>query len=240
MRREVNKTKRTIEVSDRALRLSRPKILLLFLLVLTLPLLWRWTPLEEWINLHTILEWQRSLRDDPAAIFYVIAVYLVGSLVFFPITILTLATVFAFGPLWGNVYALFGWLLSASEGYFLGRLIGERALHALAGERMGRLIDRANHHGFLSVLALRVVPVAPFTLVNMFIGASGIRFRDFFLASLVGRVPGILTLALFGVQLENALRKPGLASFALLVIILVAVPILVSRMFRRFYERQAD
>ena len=75
------------------------------------------------------------------------------------------------------------------------------------------------------MLALRVVPVAPFTLVNMFIGASGIRFWDFFLASLVGRVPGIFTLALFGVQLENALRKPGLASFALLAIILVAVPI---------------
>jgi uncharacterized membrane protein YdjX (TVP38/TMEM64 family) len=90
------------------------------------------------------------------------------------------------------------------------------------------------------VLAVRVIPVAPFTLVNMFIGASGIRFRDFFLASLVGRIPGILTLALFGVQLESALRNPGLASFALLVIVLVAVPIIVSRMFRRFYDRQTD
>lgn len=240
VRREVNKANRSFEDSYRALRLNRSKIILFFLLVLALPLLWRWTPLEEWINLHTILEWQRSLRNDSAAIFYVIAVYLVGSLVFFPITILTLATVFAFGPLWGNIYALFGWLLSASEGYLLGRLVGQGALYALAGERIGRLIDRANHHGFLAVLAVRVVPVAPFTLVNMFIGASGIRFWDFFLASLVGRVPGILTLALFGVQLESALRKPGLASFAFLVITLVAVPILVSRMFRRFYERQAD
>jgi uncharacterized membrane protein YdjX (TVP38/TMEM64 family) len=92
----------------------------------------------------------------------------------------------------------------------------------------------------LAVLAVRVVPVAPFTLVNMFVGTSGIRFRDFFLASVVGRIPGIMTLALFGVQLENALRNPGLASFALLVVILVAVPIIVSQMFRQFYHRQTD
>ena len=188
---KLNKAKRTVDDDDKVGPVSRTKIVFLLLLILALPLIWRWTPLDGWINLHTILEWQRSLRDDPAAIFYVIAVYLVGSLVFFPITILTLATVFAFGPVWGNVYALFGWLLSASEGYFLGHLIGQEVLHAVAGERLGR-------------------------------------------------VPGILTLALFGVQLENALRQPGLASFALLLIILVAVPIIVSRMFRRFYDRQTD
>jgi uncharacterized membrane protein YdjX (TVP38/TMEM64 family) len=227
-------------VDHEAVPLSRPKVIFLFLLVLALPLLWRWTPLDEWINLHTILEWQRSLRNDPAAIFYVVAAYLIGSLVFFPITILTLATVFAFGPVWGNVYALAGWLLSATEGFILGRLIGPDVLHELAGERLGRLVDRATHHGFLTVLAMRIVPVGPFTLVNMFLGASGIRFLDFSLASLVGRIPGILTMTLFGVQLENALRKPGLASFALLVIILIAVPVLVSRMFSRFYRRQRD
>ena len=122
----------------------------------------------------------------------------------------------------------------------MGRLVGREFLLQLAGERLGRLIDRATDHGFWTVLALRVLPVAPFTLVNMVIGGSGIRFQDFFLASLVGRGPGILTLSLFGVQIENALRNPGLASFALLVIILVAVPMIVSRMFSRFYARQRD
>jgi phospholipase D1/2 len=231
---------RTIGDHHTAHPVDRTKILLLILLVLALPLIWRWTPLDGWINLHTILEWQRSWRDDPAAIFYVAAAYLIGSLIFFPITILTLATVFAFGPVWGNVYALFGWLLSASGGYFLGRLIGHDLLHELAGDRIGRLVDRANHHGFLAVLAVRVVPVAPFTLVNMFVGVSGIRFWDFFLASLVGRLPGIVTLALFGVQVESMLRNPGLVSLAFLVVILVAVPVMVSRMFRHFYHRQTD
>ena len=216
---------------------SRFKALILLLLILTLPLIWRWTPLHDWINFQTILEWQRSVKNDPAAAFLVIGGYVVSSLLFFPITIVNLATVFAFGPVWGNLYAFAGWLLSASAGYFIGRFIGRDRLHKLAGDKLGRLIDRAERHGFWTVLAMRIVPVGPFTLVNLFIGASGIRFRDFFLASAVGRLPGILTLTLFGVQLENALRKPGLTSFALLVFVLIVVPLAISRFLRRYADR---
>jgi uncharacterized membrane protein YdjX (TVP38/TMEM64 family) len=213
------------------------KIVFGFVLLLALPLVWLWTPLQDWINLAIILEWQASLRGDSLASLYVVAAYLVGSLVFFPITILTLATVFVFGPLWGNLYALLGWMLSAAEGYFLGHFVGENNLQRLAGERVGHLIDRVQHHGFLTVLTLRIVPIAPFTLVNMFIGATGIGVRDFFLGSLVGRAPGILTMALFGVQIEMALRNPELFSFALLIGVLVALPWLLSRLLRGFYEQ---
>ena len=213
---------------------GRTKIIALVLLALALPLLWRLTPLRDWVNLGTIFEWQKSLRGHPAAPLFVIAIYLVGSLVFFPITILTLATVFAFGPLWGNLYALSGWLLASAQGYFLGRLIGHDSLHRLTGKRFSAIVERAEQHGFLTVLGLRVVPVGPFSLVNMFVGASDIRFRDFFCASLVGRIPGIVTMTLFGVQLENALREPALPSLALLVIILIALPWILARLLRRF------
>jgi uncharacterized membrane protein YdjX (TVP38/TMEM64 family) len=221
-------------------RIGRWKIIAVLLMVLTVPLLWRWTPLHDWANLATILEWQKSLRNDPAAPLYVIGAYLVGSLAFFPVTILTLATVFAFGSVWGNIYALFGWLLSATQGFVLGRLIGQDTLHNLAGEKLRRLIRPAKHHGFLAVLALRLLPVAPFTLVNMFIGACGIWFRDFFFASLFARIPGIFTLALFGVQVENALRNPGVISFALLAVILVVVPFILSRLIAQFYRRKRN
>jgi phospholipase D1/2 len=220
--------------------IDRWKIIAVLLVLLVLPLLWRWTPLYEWVNLGSILEWQTSVRNDPAAPLYVIGAYLLGSLVLFPITILTLATVFAFGTVWGNIYALLGWLFSATEGYLLGRLIGQDRLHKLAGSRVNRLIDRVKQHGFVAVLALRLLPVAPFTVVNMFIGASGIRFRDFFLASLLARIPGIFTLALFGLQLENALRNPGIISFALLGVILVVLPLTLSRLMSKFYGRKGD
>ena len=224
-------------LNGRISRISRPKAVVLLLALLALPLLWRWTPLYDRVNLQTILAWQESVRNDAAAPIYLAAAYLAGSLCFFPITILNLATVFAFGPVWGNIYALTGWLLSSAEGYGLGRLIGKDLLHRLAGRRLAPLVDRMEQHGFLAVLAMRIVPVGPFTLVNLFIGASGIRFLDFFLASVVGRLPGILILTLFAVQIENALRRPGLTSFILLGLAAVVGPLVISRLIRRYADR---
>lgn len=217
---------------------KRLKLILLCAVLVSLPLIWRWTPLEEWVNLQTILQWQRSLRDHPAAPFYVIAAYLIGGLVFFPITILSLATVFAFGPFWGNIYGFIGWVLSALQGYFLGWLMGSDLLHKLAGARFRRLLNRVQHHGFLTVLVMRVLPLAPFSLVNMFVGASGIALLHFILASLVGRLPGVITLTLFGTQLEHAIRKPGLISYALLVAAIVLAVVIVPRLLRRTLRRR--
>jgi phospholipase D1/2 len=218
--------------------MARRKVISVFLLLLALPLMWRLTPLNDWFNLQIILAWQESMRSDPAAPVYVVGAYLLGSLCFFPITLLNLATVFAFGPVWGNIYGLIGWLLTSTEGYGVGRLLGKDWLHKLAGRRLARVVDGVGRHGFLSVLAMRVVPIGPFTLVNMFIGSSGIRFSDFFFASVVGRLPGILVLTLFGVQLETALREPGMTSFALLVFILIAAPLLVSSLTKRVGNRK--
>lgn len=231
-----NQPKGAISDGDQGTKSARWKVFFVCALLFSLPLIWRWTPLEHWINLHTIVEWQRSLRDHPAAPFYVIAAYQIGSLVCFPVTILTLATVFAFGPLWGNVYSFAGWLLSAAQGFVLGRLIGTQWLRRIAGRRMGRLLERAQVHGFWTVLAMRVAPVAPFSLVNMFVGASGIAFVYFMLASVIGRLPGVLTLTFFGVQLEYALRKPGLISYALVVAAILVGSVMVPRLFRRLFR----
>ena len=212
-----------------AKRSARNRIIVLIVVALALPLLWRYTALREWINLATVFRWQASLRGHPAAPLFVIATYLLGSLVFFPITILTLATIFAFGPLWGNLYALAGWLLASAQGYLIGRLLGHDSLHRLTGRRLSNVVNRAERHGFFTVLALRVVPVGPFSLINMIVGASNIRFRDFIWASVVGRIPGIITMTLFGAQLENTLREPAWASILLLALIVIVLPWLLAR-----------
>jgi phospholipase D1/2 len=209
------------------------KILLLFLLLFSVPLAWRWTPLNEWINFETIIGWQLSVKNDPAAIYFVIGGYLLGSLVLFPVTILNVATVFTFGPILGNLYAFAAWLASAAMGYGIGRALGHQMVEKLAHSWLDRLIQPAERHGFVTVLTMRVLPVAPFTLVNFFVGASGIRFRDFFLASVVGRIPGIVMLTLAGIQMEHFLRRPAAMSVVLLGLILILTPLATGWLFKR-------
>jgi phospholipase D1/2 len=217
--------------------------LVILLLLFALPAIWSWTPLSHWINLATIIGWQESVRNQPAAFYLVVGAYLLGSLVLFPVTILNVATVLTFGPILGNIYALAGWLASAAMGYGIGRSTGRKMVQKLARAWLDRLIRPAGRHGFLTVLTLRIFPVAPFTLVNVFVGAWGIRFWDFFTASIVGRIPGIILLTLAGVQIENFLRQPHVIGVVLLGLTLILVPFALSRLSRRLLSgdrRQPD
>src|SRR5262249_57296527 len=83
-------------------------------------------------NLATIIEWQQSIKDYPAAFYLVVAAYLLGNLFLFPVTVLNVATVLTFGPIQGNLYGLVGWLASAAMGYGVGRGIGQEIVNRVA------------------------------------------------------------------------------------------------------------
>jgi phospholipase D1/2 len=171
-------------------------------------------------------------RDYPAAFYLVVGVYLLESLVLFSVTILNVATVFTFGPILGNAYALAVSLAMVSMGYGIGYAIGRQMMQKLARSWLDRLMQPAERYGFLTVLTMRVFPVAPFTLVNFFVGASGIRFGDFFLASLLG-IPGIILLTLVGVQVENILRRADAIILTLLGVTLILMPFALGWLSKR-------
>ena len=227
----------------RSKRLSERKAALLkgglcFLFLLSISLAWRLTPLKESVDFETIIGWQQSLNDHPAALFWVVGAYLAGSLVLFPVTVLNVATIATFGPVLGNAYGFAGWFCSAALGFGIGRVMGRELVHKLARSRLHRLLHRAGRHGFLTVLSMRILPIAPFTVVNLFVGAAGIRFADFFFATVIGRIPGIVTLTLFGVQLENFLRRPDVESSLLLALAILLIPLATALLCRRFAAQQ--
>lgn len=213
------------------------KGLVILILLATLSLAWRFTSMSEWINFDTVMAWQESMKGHPAALAWVVGIYMLGSLVLFPVTILNLATIFTFGPILGNAYSLAGWLSSASMGYGIGRAIGRDFLLRIAGPRLDRFLRRTERHGLAAVLTVRLLPVAPFSIVNLFVGVSSIRFRDFFLGSAVGRIPGILLLALVGVQFENFLRDPGAGNVVLLGLVVFLLPLGAAWLYKRLRAR---
>jgi len=199
------------------------KLSVCFLLLVSVSLTWRLTPLRETINFETIVGWQESLKNYPAAFFWVIGIYVISSLVLFPVTLLNVATIMTFGPVTGNLYAFAGWLCSASIGFGIGRVLGREWVEKIARTGLERTFDRATRHGFVTVFSTRMVPIAPFTVVNLFVGGSGIGFTVFLLATAVGRIPGIITLTLFGVQLEMFLRRHDFVNWVILGVTVLMV-----------------
>jgi phospholipase D1/2 len=233
---KADRAARSKRFSERKAALVMGALCFLFLLLLSLA--WRLTPLKDNVDLETIITWQQSLKDHPAALFWVVGVYLVSGLVLFPVMVLNVATIVTFGPVLGNAYAFTGWLCSAALGFGIARVMGRELVQKMARSRIKYLLHRAGRHGFLTVLSMRVLPVAPFTVVNLFVGASGIRFADFFLATVIGRIPGVVTLTLFGMQLESFLRRPDVESSILLAVTILLLPLATVWLCKRFASRE--
>ena len=184
---------------------------------------WVLTPLRDWIDLDTVTRIAVSVKEMPAGPLLAIAAYVAGGLVVFPVSLLIIATVFAFGPVAGFTYSLLGSFLSAVVTFGIGKALGRRAVQLFAGRRLlplGRLLRR---RGLIAMATVRLVPVAPFTVVNVTAGTFNVRFLDFALGTLIGMAPGIFTLAVLGERLEHAIRHPGGKSFAVLAVLVTLI-----------------
>jgi uncharacterized membrane protein YdjX (TVP38/TMEM64 family) len=176
---------------------------------------WQSKALVDMLDAGTLNGWAETLQDSPLAPLFVIGAYVLGSFVLAPVSILIILTVATFDPVPGFLYALTGAVLSSVLMYAVGRFAGKDAVRRIAGTRLGRLQRQISRHGLLSVLIVRVFPIAPFTVVNLVAGASQVRLLDFVLGTLFGMGPGILALVILEHQLYQTLQDPVEANFAL-------------------------
>ena len=211
---------------------------LILLLLLTLSAAWRWTPLGEWLSLERITGWIDHLRGSASAPFIILGGYIVGSLVLVPVTLMILATAFAFGPVAGAVYSLVGCLMAAVLTYALGHILGRDKVRRLAGSRLDRVSRRLADHGLVTMLTLRLLPVAPYTVVNIVAGALHIPLRGYVLGTILGMAPGIIAITVFERQLEVAIREPGVKSLGLLAVLVGAIVVVALAVKKRKGKQQ--
>jgi phospholipase D1/2 len=212
------------------------------LVALLLAAVWRWTPLNQWINVKEIIQHFISLRGQWIAPVIVTGIYILGSLMVFPITLLIIATGLAFGAAYGFAYALAGSVISALITYALGHWLGHTAIHAMSQRWVARVSHRLAQQGLLAIITLRVIPVAPFTIINLVAGASHIRLRDFLVGTLMGMAPGTLMLTLFSDQVISAIAEPEamrIASLTLLGLLIILASWRLSRWLTRRQQRDA-
>ena len=82
----------------------------------------------------------------------------------------------------------------------IGARFGQAALRRLIGDAARAHPRRIVRRGVLAVAAIRLVPVAPFTLVNLVAGASAIKLVDYLAGTLLGMLPGLIVMSALGHQ----------------------------------------
>lgn len=221
------------------------RFVLVLLAMAGLAAAWRWTPLGDWITPERISGIAEYLRGNSLTPVIVISIFVLASLAMIPVTLLIFAVALIFSPWIALSYSMAGCLLGGIISYGLGHALGRGTISRLAGSRINRVSRRLAKHGVITMTAIRLVPIAPFTVVNMVAGASHIRLQDFVLGTFVGTIPGITAITIFEHQLEAAIRDPGFRSVAVLTA-LVAAFLVVGFLIRRWLgnnskgEEEAD
>lgn len=184
--------------------------------LLALAAAWRWTPLGDYLDVDSLTGLVAGFRGYPAAPFIALGAFVLGGLIVVPVTLLIVVTALAFGPWEGFIYSVIGVLASAALVYGVGHGLGRDTVRRFAGSKLNRLSRRLAQRGVLTMAIVRLIPVAPFTVVNLVAGASHIRFRDFVAGTALGMIPGIAAITLFVDRVGATLRDPGPGTFLVL------------------------
>jgi phospholipase D1/2 len=187
-----------------------------------LALAWQYTALNAFTDVGYISNVISQHSRSEFAPAFAIAAFVLGGLVVFPVLVLIAATAAALGPWLGFVSAFAGVLLSASLLFMIGRFLGHERLQSLLGKRALRIQNRIVGKGVVAVALIRMVPIAPFSLVNLLAGTSQLSLRVFLIGTVLGMAPGIITMAALGAQIADFASNASWSNALLLGLTLAA------------------
>ena len=180
---------------------ARPRRRLIALALLLLALIgltaaWRWSPLGAWLAPAPAVALLRAWGQAGGPLLAV-PLLTTALVLAVPLSVLTLLSMAALGPWWGSACLVSAALLAATVSQTLGRRLGHELLLRWAGPKILRVSESLRARGLWAIVALRLVPIAPFAIVNMVVGTTHLRLRDMLLGTLIGMLPLTLAMAIF-------------------------------------------
>lgn len=155
----------------------------------------------------------------------ILGLTLIHAVIFYPAEIVDAAAGFAFGFLPALALMMAGWVVSGllcfAVGHRVARPLLDRWLGAERFERIEAMIERG---GPSLLLAMRLIPILPFSIVSYAAGAARVPTWRFVWTTAVGYLPITVLAVYFGTRLEGlSLTDPLVfASAAALLALLAA------------------
>jgi len=166
------------------------------------------TPLGDWATAERLAAALGVLRDTWYGPLLATLGFALACVLLVPVIPLTVAAGVALGPGVGIVVAWAGTSAAAAIGHFAGQRLWRESVRRLAGDRLNALSRRLARRGILSSALVRIVPVAPFMVVNLVAGASHVGARDFLIGTALGILPGTVLLVVAGDWTRALVAQP--------------------------------
>ncbi len=185
----------------------------------------------------SIRDYIRSFGNFAVAAY--IAAYILNTIsIVPPIAPLSLTAGLAFGSVPGAVYLMLAAMIGTSVTFFISRFFGRDLVEKALKGKFRDLDEKLERNGFMTVLFFRVVPLVPYEVLNYFCGLSKIKFRDYFWATFLGLIPGVIVAAFFGgslgeIQSISDIFTPRFFVAVGLMALIIIIPTLYKVMKKR-------
>lgn len=134
----------------------------------------------------------------------ILGLALIHAVVFYPAEIIDAAAGFVYGFFPALALMMTGWLLSGLICFAIGRSVARPLLDRWLGvERFERIEKMTERGGATLMLAMRLIPILPFSLVSYAAGAAHVPLWRFVWTTVVGYLPITALAVYFGTQLEG-------------------------------------
>jgi uncharacterized membrane protein YdjX (TVP38/TMEM64 family) len=155
----------------------------------------------------------------------IVGLSIIHSVVPYPAEIVNAASGFAYGFYGGLAIVVVGWMLSALICYWFGAGVARPLLSRWFGEERFAHYERMVERGGVTLLiALRLLPIVPFSLISYAAGAARVPFHRYCWTTAVGFLP-ITALAVYlGTRLEGiSATDPAVIGALVAAVVLIGV-----------------
>jgi len=127
-----------------------------------------------------------------------IVIYVAATVLILPSTALNLIGGAIFGPWWGTLWTSMAAVVAAVIAFTFTRTIGRDIISKRIAGRWQALDAEIRTGGLFYMFAIRLQPIIPYGLVNFVAGLTSIRFKDYFIGTALGTIPGVFPFVLLG------------------------------------------
>ncbi|MDH5446721.1 MAG: TVP38/TMEM64 family protein [Gammaproteobacteria bacterium] len=165
-------------------------------------------------------------------------IYAIGTVLFLPGSVLTLAGGAIFGPLMGTIYNLTGATLGASLAFLIARYFASDWVEQKTSGRLKQLKNGVESEGWRFIAFVRLVPLFPFNLLNYALGLTRIRLSHYIIASYICMLPGGFAYTYLGYAGREAVAgTEGLIQKGVIALALLATVAFIPRLVKQLRKK---
>lgn len=160
---------------------------------------------------------------------------------FIPVTVLAIAAGAVFGFWQASLYTFIGAFLNSTLTYVISKYFAYDLINDYANSKYSTEYEKLKKNtkgkdGFILMLVLRLLPLAPYTLLNYISGVVGYDYKIFIVSTLLGIIPGMLCYVNIGANSLDGFSPQLVISISILIVFLIVTTILA----KKYYNKKND